>query len=106
MYCDPEYLLRFPMTKAGIRAIDTLEAFVPTVNGGRNVSGFVVAGASKRGWTTWTVGAVESLREARTGKPNRVVAICPLVLDILHFLPSIRTMYRKYGGPVEVLRNT
>ena len=96
-YQDAEYLLRFPMTKAGIRAIDTLEAFIPTVNGGRNVSGFVVAGASKRGWTTWTVGAVDAARPARFGKP-RVVAIAPLVLDILKFQQSIKTMYRKYGG--------
>ena len=96
-YKDAEYLLRFPMTKAGIRAIDTLEAFIPTVNGGHNTTGFIVAGASKRGWTTWTVGAVDAARPAQFGKP-RVVAIAPLVLDILKFQASIKTMYRKYGG--------
>ena len=98
-YVEAEWLLRFPMTKAGVRALDTLEQYVPKVNGdGGTPTRFIVAGASKRGWTTWTVGAVESARKERSGKPNRVAAICPLVLDILHFLPSIRTMYRKYGG--------
>ena len=32
-YAEAEWLLRFPMTKAGVRALDTLEDYVPKVNG-------------------------------------------------------------------------
>ena len=41
-----------------------------------NLDYFSVAGASKRGWTTWLVGAVDT---------KRVVAIVPIVLDAIHF---------------------
>jgi PhoPQ-activated pathogenicity-related protein len=72
---EPDYLLRLPMTKAGVRGLDTLASFgakkAPTVS---KIDKFVVAGASKRGWTTWTVGAVD----------KRVVGIVPIVMDLLN----------------------
>ena len=34
------------------------------------VSTFIIVGASKRGWTTWTTGAVD----------KRVIAIVPIVM--------------------------
>ncbi len=37
---------------------------------GNQVTQFVIAGASKRGWTTWTTGAVDT----------RVIAIIPIVM--------------------------
>jgi PhoPQ-activated pathogenicity-related protein len=37
-----------------------------------DVSQFIIAGASKRGWTTWTTGAVDL----------RVIAIVPLVMGM------------------------
>lgn len=37
---------------------------------------FVVSGISKRGWTTWLLGAVDR---------TRVVAIAPIVFDIVNF---------------------
>jgi len=49
---------------------------------------FAVAGASKRGWTTWTTGAVD----------KRVIGIMPIVMDMLNFMPNVLHMYRAYGG--------
>jgi PhoPQ-activated pathogenicity-related protein len=46
-------------------------------------------GASKRGWTTWLVGAVV---------PDRVFAITPIVLDLLNFVENLHHQYRDYGG--------
>lgn len=50
---------------------------------------FVVAGASKRGWTTWDVGAVDQ---------KRVRAIVPIVLDAINFVAVEHHQYRAYGG--------
>jgi PhoPQ-activated pathogenicity-related protein len=41
--------------QAAVRAMDTVTAFMNQLQG-INVSEFIVAGASKRGWTTWTTG--------------------------------------------------
>lgn len=41
------------------------------------VEKFLVSGASKRGWTAWLVGGVD----------DRVVAIAPIVMDMLNFQP-------------------
>lgn len=47
-----------------------------------------MAGASKRGWTTWTTGVVD----------DRVTAIIPLVLDELNFVHNIHHHYQAYCG--------
>lgn len=81
------WMARLPMTKAVVRAMDVItdvsikEATVDPV------SKFVIAGASKRGWTTWTTGATD----------NRVVAIVPIVIDLLNMVPSFRHHWRAYG---------
>lgn len=84
---DPEILLRMPMTKAGVRALDTMNDLVQKKRG-QSVDRFLVAGASKRGWTTWTVGAVD----------KRVVAIAPIVMDLLHMQTNLHHYFRALGG--------
>jgi PhoPQ-activated pathogenicity-related protein len=85
---DERWPARLPMTKAAVRAMDTTTAFLASEEGGRaNVDAFVVAGASKRGWTAWTTAAVD----------RRVVAICPMVIDVLNIEASILHHYRAYG---------
>ncbi|XP_033119078.1 autocrine proliferation repressor protein A-like [Anneissia japonica] len=85
---EPYWLLRMPMTKAGVRALDTMTDFVKGVRSEVNLKKFVVAGASKRGWTTWTLGAVD----------KRVVGIAPMVLDCLNFVKNLHHHYRSLGG--------
>jgi PhoPQ-activated pathogenicity-related protein len=76
------------MTKAAIRAMDTVTAFCATPQGGGvKVEKFAVAGGSKRGWTTWTTAAVD----------RRVVAIIPMVIDMLNSIPSFEHHFRAYG---------
>ena len=85
---DPIWLARLPMTKAAVRAMDTMTAFAASEDGGGNdVSRFVVAGGSKRGWTTWTTGMVD----------DRVVAIAPIVIDLLNLEPSFEHHWKAYG---------
>jgi PhoPQ-activated pathogenicity-related protein len=87
---DEKWPLRLPMTKAVVRAMDTVTAFCakpPEGAAPATVDRFVVAGASKRGWTTWTTAAVD----------RRVVAIAPIVIDVLNVEPSFDHHYRAYG---------
>ena len=83
---DPIWLPRLPMTKSAVRAMDTVSAFFEK-KGGPHVSRFVVVGASKRGWTTWTTAAVD----------RRVVAIIPIVIDLLNLEVSFRHQFEVYG---------
>ena len=85
---DVRWPAQFPMTKSAVRAMDAVSAFAASPAGGAAaVSRFVVAGASKRGWTTWTTAAVD----------RRVVAIAPLVIDLLNVEPSFIHHWRAYG---------
>ncbi len=85
---DPIWLARLPMTKAAVRAMDTMTAFAATEEGGgAEVNRFVVAGGSKRGWTTWTTGMVD----------DRVAAIAPIVIDLLNVERSFEHHWQVYG---------
>ncbi|MEK7834484.1 MAG: PhoPQ-activated protein PqaA family protein [Acidobacteriota bacterium] len=72
---DDFWLVRLAMVKSGVRAMDAIQEFLASEAGGKTkVEQFVVAGGSKRGWTTWLVGTVD----------KRVVAIMPMVIDALN----------------------
>ncbi|NRB51225.1 MAG: PhoPQ-activated pathogenicity-like protein PqaA type [Saprospiraceae bacterium] len=82
---DAIWLARLPMTKAAVRAMDVISEFSHSI--GHKVDQFMVAGGSKRGWTTWTTAAVD----------DRVVAIAPIVIDLLNVVPSFEHHWRVYG---------
>lgn len=85
---DEKWPARLPMTKSAVRAMDTITAFLASEAGGKaKVDKFVVSGGSKRGWTTWTTGAVD----------DRVVAIAPIVIDVLNVEESMKHHYQAYG---------
>jgi PhoPQ-activated pathogenicity-related protein len=72
---DTSQLLRLPMVKSGTAAMTAAQQYLASDTGGKlKVNGFVVAGGSKRGWTTWLVGAED----------RRVVGIIPIVISILN----------------------
>ena len=86
---DDKWPARLPMTKSAVRAMDAVTAFAASAEGGgHTVARFVVTGASKRGWTTWTTAAVD----------RRVVAIAPAVIDLLNVEPSFVHHWRTYGA--------
>lgn len=85
---DDEWLVRLAMVKSGVRAMDAVQEFLASEAGGRlRIDQFVVSGGSKRGWTTWLVGAVD----------KRVVAIIPTVIDALNSEAITRHHYQAYG---------
>ncbi len=83
---DETWPLRLPMTKSAIRAMDAVSDFLRAQQDVQ-VDKFVVAGASKRGWTAWTVAAVD----------DRVIAVMPLVIDVLNNERSMQHHFRAYG---------
>lgn len=85
---DEFWPLRLPMTKSAVKAMDAIQEFGRAENGGNyKLDKFVVSGGSKRGWTTWTTAAVD----------KRVVAIIPIVIDMLNIQQSFEHHYRVYG---------
>jgi PhoPQ-activated pathogenicity-related protein len=90
---DATWLPRLPMVKSVVRAMDCLQEW--SERDGNKIAHFVVAGASKRGWTTWMTGAVD----------RRVKAIIPIVIDVVNVEPSIRHHAEAYGFWAEAIGN-
>ena len=85
---EARWLPRNAMVKSAVRAMDAVTAVMASEAGGqRRVDRFVVAGGSKRGWTTWLVGAMD----------ERVIGIVPIVIDVLNVTPSMRHHFAAYG---------
>jgi PhoPQ-activated pathogenicity-related protein len=85
---DPTWLARLAMVKSAVRAMDAVQELMASAEGGKiSIKKFVVAGGSKRGWTTWLTGAVDP----------RVRAIVPIVIDVLNVRACKENHYGAYG---------
>jgi PhoPQ-activated pathogenicity-related protein len=85
---DVTWLPRLPMVKSVSRAMDCITELLGSEQGGETpISSFVVAGASKRGWTTWMTPVADP----------RVDAIVPIVIDVLNVGPSMEHHAQVYG---------
>jgi PhoPQ-activated pathogenicity-related protein len=85
---DPTWLPRLPMVNSAVRAMDAVQEFLASEQGGKtSIKSFVVSGGSKRGWTTWLTGAVDP----------RVIAIVPIVIDVVNVRACKMNHYAAYG---------
>ena len=77
--------LLFPMVKSAVKAMDAIQELMQQRQ--HAVNRFVVAGLSKRGWTTWLTGAID----------ERVTAIAPMVIDVLNMPVSLNYQLEAFG---------
>ncbi|RYG25059.1 phenylacetic acid degradation protein [bacterium] len=91
---DPSWPLLFPMTKAALRAMDAVQD--ATKNTDNPIKRFVVCGASKRGWTTWMVGAAQD---------PRVIGIAPMVIDNLNLAAQMPHQLATWGEYSEQIQD-
>ena len=84
---DYTWPLLFPMVKSAVKGMDAVQEFVAKKTK-HSVSNFVLAGASKRGWTTWLSSAIDD---------KRVKAIGPMVIDMLNMPKTLSYQFETYG---------
>ena len=85
---EPVWLARNAMVKSAVRAMDTVTNYTSMKeNSDFRIDKFVIAGASKRGWTSWITAAVD----------KRVVGLIPIVIDVLNVDKSMRHHFSAYG---------
>ncbi len=84
------WLVLLPMAKSVVKAMDTVTNFTSSkqFNNQYKVTRFSVAGASKRGWTTWLAAAAD----------DRVEAFVPMVFDMPNMHDELHHMWKAYGG--------
>jgi PhoPQ-activated pathogenicity-related protein len=77
------------MVKSAVRAMDCVQELLGSNEGGSfKIDNFVVAGGSKRGWTTWLTAAADP----------RVKAIAPMVIDTLNMREQGPYQLKSFGA--------
>ncbi len=82
---DMEWAVHLAMTKAAVRAMDTVQTFAASK--GKTIKDFLVLGGSKRGWTTWLAAAVDP----------RIRAIVPASIDMPNLGQQFIRHWEAYG---------
>jgi PhoPQ-activated pathogenicity-related protein len=111
---DVTWPVLLPMARAAHRAMDTVQQFMQVRPGSVvMINDFLVAGASKRGWTTWLTGAADAAMALASQEDEnfvypyypapapyqrRVKALVPIVINVLDMENQIQHHYQAYGG--------
>ena len=87
-----EWLPRMPMAKAVFQSMRAAQDFVNNDLKVAEVDNWMVAGASKRGWTTWMVGVTDCKNCVN------IAGIMPLVPIMPNLLDGAHQQWKSYGG--------
>lgn len=87
---DGSWPLLFPMVKSVVKGMDAVQELGEKEWGGKPEK-FIVGGASKRGWTSWLTAASDP----------RVMALTPMVIDVLNMQPQLQHQIATFGAPSE-----
>jgi len=91
---ESDWPLLLPMVKSTVRAMDTMQQVVKQ-RWDASLESFTVAGASKRGWTTWLTAAVD----------DRVMAVAPMVIDVLNMRAQMDLQRATWGELSDEIRD-
>lgn len=85
---EPIALARLPMVKSGTAAMTAVQQYLASEAGGKlAIDGFVVSGGSKRAWTSWLVGLLDT----------RVIGMIPIVINVLDVDATTRHHWQAMG---------
>jgi PhoPQ-activated pathogenicity-related protein len=90
---ETDWPLLLPMVKSVSRAMDAVQQLVQ-LRWEIPIERFTVSGASKRGWTSWLVAAVDP----------RVASVAPMVIEMLNMPAQIDLQRETFGGLSKEIR--
>jgi PhoPQ-activated pathogenicity-related protein len=91
---EADWPLLLPMVKSAVRAMDAIQAYAAE-HWRMSVASFTVAGASKRGWTSWLTAAIDP----------RVASVAPIVIDMLNVPAQIALQRATFGNLSEQVQD-
>ncbi|MFH1609936.1 MAG: PhoPQ-activated protein PqaA family protein [Candidatus Bipolaricaulota bacterium] len=92
---DPDWPLLLPMVRSAHAAMEALEDLAPEL-WGTKLRGFVLTGASKRGWATYLTAATA---------PTKVLGMVPIVFDILNMPVQLLHQEESLGAISPMLKD-